>query len=84
MGLCLEKLIISHLMKKFLTFYGTEGTLLSYNDISPLLHFTYCNRPLPLNGQLVTDIISEATDTDSYPITRNGWAKCIRGNRYAL
>jgi hypothetical protein len=41
--------------------------------------------PLPLNGQLVTDVISAVTDTDIYPITRNGWAKyCIRGNRYAL
>jgi hypothetical protein len=40
--------------------------------------------PLPLNGQLVTDVISAVTDTDSYPITRNGWAKRIRGNRYAL
>jgi hypothetical protein len=41
--------------------------------------------PLPLNGQLVTDVTSAVTDTDSYPITRNGWAKhCIRGNRYAL
>jgi hypothetical protein len=28
--------------------------------------------PLPLNGQLVTDVISAVTDTDSYPITRNG------------
>jgi hypothetical protein len=44
----------------------------------------YCNGPLPLNGQLVTDVISAVTDTDSYPITRNGWAKRIRGNRYAL
>jgi hypothetical protein len=41
--------------------------------------------PLPLNGQLVTDVISAVTDTDSYPITRNGWAKrFIHGNRYAL
>jgi hypothetical protein len=41
--------------------------------------------PLPLNGQLVTDVISAVMDTDSYPITRNSWAKrCIRGNRYAL
>jgi hypothetical protein len=41
--------------------------------------------PLPLNGQLVTDVISAVTDTDSYRITRNGWAKhCIRGNRYTL
>jgi hypothetical protein len=41
--------------------------------------------PLPLNGQLVTDVISAVTDTDSYSITRNGGAKhCIRGNRYAL
>jgi hypothetical protein len=45
----------------------------------------YCNGPLPLNGQLVTDVIFAVTDTDSHPITRNGWAKhCIRGNRYAL
>jgi hypothetical protein len=28
--------------------------------------------PLPLNGQLVTDVISAVTDTDSYPTTRNG------------
>jgi hypothetical protein len=41
--------------------------------------------PLPLNGQLVIDVISAVTGTDSYPITRNGWAKhSIRGNRYAL
>jgi hypothetical protein len=41
--------------------------------------------PLPLGGRLVTDVVSAVTDTDSYPITRNGWAKhCIRGNRYAL
>jgi hypothetical protein len=41
--------------------------------------------PLPLNGELVTDVISAVTDTDSYPITCNGWAKrCIRGNHYAL
>jgi hypothetical protein len=32
----------------------------------------YCNGPLPLNGQLVTDVISAVTDADSYPITRNG------------
>jgi hypothetical protein len=25
-----------------------------------------CNGPLPLNGQLVTDVISVVTDTDSY------------------
>jgi hypothetical protein len=41
--------------------------------------------PLPLSGRLVTDVISAVTNTDSYPITCNGWAKhCIRGNRYAL
>jgi hypothetical protein len=26
----------------------------------------YCNGPSPLNGQLVTDVISVVTDTDSY------------------
>jgi hypothetical protein len=50
-----------------------------------ILLYAYCNGPLPLNGQTVTDVISAVTDTDSYPITRNSWAKrCIRGNRYAL
>jgi hypothetical protein len=49
-----------------------------------IITIIYCNGPLPLNGQLVTDVISAATDTDSCPITRNGWAKRNRGNRYAL
>jgi hypothetical protein len=31
------------------------------------LHLKYCNGPLPLNGQLVTDIVSAVTDADIVP-----------------
>jgi hypothetical protein len=37
-----------------------------------LFWYKYCNGPLPLNGRLVTDVISAVTGNDSYPNTGNG------------